>query len=170
MSALLQKMMSHLSDEDRAIFAELAERLSRVNGDVEKLTEEDLQLISAMEQKYGDKIRESHQSSSADKSAEEDTILETPFAQHVRQILARDLVNEIPMEEDAVKFVFENKWLPIDCQDDELVDDLFKRYEDDIKLCNKWREDLVAIEEDKKMALGLAWFMVIYKLNERLNS
>lgn len=169
MSALLQKMMSHLSDDDRTVFAGLAERLSKVNGDVEQLSDDDLQLISDMEQKYGDQIRTSHESSLADNKVQEDSILDTPFAQHVRQILARDLVNEIPMEEDAVKFVFDNKWLPIDCQDDDLVADLFQRFEDDIKLCNRWREDLVTVEEDKKMALGLAWFMVIYKLNERLN-
>ena len=173
MNAVLQQMLSHLSDEDKVIFAELSERLSAVDGDISKLQESDLKLIADMEQKYGEQIRASHDNTNnqpnTSQSPSMEEILDSPFGQHVRQILARDLVNEFPMEGDAVRFVFENKWIPVDCQEESLVETLYQKYEEDIKLCNQWRDELVAVNEDKKMAVGLAWFMVIFQLNERLN-
>ena len=165
MSAILEQMLAQLSDEDKAVFNQLAERLAKVQGDVSQLSEEDRELISRMESKYGEKIRKSHEHSASAKPLD---ILDTPFAQHVRQILARDLVNQFPLEEDAVRFAFENRWLPVDCQQDDLIDDLYSRFEEDINISNQWREDMVAVDQDKKMAIGLAWFMVIFQLNERL--
>ena len=165
MSAILQQMLAQLSDEDKAVFNQLAERLAEANGDINLLSDEDRNLISSMETKYGEKIRQTHDQSA---TAQQLDILETPFAQYVRQILARDLVNQFPLEEDAVRFAFENRWLPVDCQQDDLIDDIYSRFEEDIKLSNQWREEMVAVAQDKKMAVGLAWFMVIFQLNERL--
>ncbi|MCW8877239.1 MAG: hypothetical protein OQK04_13405 [Kangiellaceae bacterium] len=165
MSAILQQMLAQLSDEDKAVFNQLAVRLAEVKGDVNQLSDEDRELISSMEAKYGEKIRQTHDKSGSEQKLD---ILETPFAQHVRQILARDLVNQFPQEEDAVKFAFENRWLPVDCQQDDLIEDIYGRFKEDIKLSNQWREEMVAVEQDKKMAVGLAWFMVIFQLNERL--
>ncbi len=167
MSDVLIKMLSQLSEEDKVIFDSLAQKLKTVNGDVSLLSEDDLTLIKNMEEKYGDKIRDSQNADSLNSSSTE-SVLDTPFAEQVRQILARDLVNKFPIEADAVNFVFENKWLPIDCQNEELVADLFEKFKQDIILCNQWRNDLVTVEEDIKMAVGLAWFMVIYQLQQRL--
>lgn len=165
MSAILQQMLAQLSEEDKTVFNQLAERLAEAKGDVTQLSDEDRELISDMESEYGNKIRKSHEQSA---SAQPQDILDTPFAQHVRQILARDLVNQFPLEEDAVRFAFENRWLPVDCQQDDLAEDIYGRFEEDIKISNQWREEMVAVGHDKKMAVGLAWFMVIFQLNERL--
>ena len=167
MNSVLNEMLKLLSDEDKKAFVQLSEKLQSIDGDISRLSKEEQELIRLMEKKYGDKINQTHQAfTSSEESIE---ILDVPFAQHVRQILARDLGEQFPEEEAAVQFVFENKWLPVDCQDESLVQDLFQRFEQDICEANQWREEMVGIESDKKMAVGLAWFMVIFKLNERLN-
>ncbi|WP_196138497.1 hypothetical protein [Aliikangiella sp. G2MR2-5] len=167
MNNMLGQMIAKLSDEDKLIFNDLAEKLKKVDGKVELLSEDDLLLIREMESKYGSEINKVHEEESS--TPDEIDLLRTGFAQFVRQILARDLVKEFPMEGDAVGFVFENKWLPIDCQDDSLVSDVFEKYREDIIEANQWRDELVSVDDDKKMAVGLAWFMVVYQLNKRLN-
>lgn len=176
MSALLEKMMAELSAQDKQVFKQLAERLKAVKGDIARLPLEDLQLIQAMEQKYAASVnraasafRDSQPVQSPEQQALEVELLELPFAQQVRQILARSLGHQFPLEQDAVAFAFDNKWLPQDFNDPDLADSLYQRFEEDIKLINQWRADLVAVELDKKMALGLAWFMVIYQLQQRLS-
>ena len=166
MSRVLQEMLSLLSEQDRVLFEKLAEKMQQINGDISLLSDEEKKLIQQMEQKYGEQINQTH--SKTAQSTELD-FLEIPFAIHVRQILARDLSEKFPMEEDAVRFAFENKWLPVDCKDDNLVAELLERFAEDIREMNQWRNDMVETQSDPKMALGLAWFMVVFKLNERLN-
>ena len=166
MSEVLSKMIALLSDEDKKVFAQLSEKLKQANGDLAKLSAEELKVIKAMEVKYGDKINQANQQF---QQTEELDLSEFPFAQYVRQILARDLGDEFPQEVDAVAFVFNNKWLPVDCQDENLVEELFTRFEEDITEINQWRDALVEVKADKKMAVGLSWFMVIFQLNQRLN-
>ncbi|TQV71376.1 hypothetical protein FLL45_19665 [Aliikangiella marina] len=166
MSGVLQEMLVLLSEEDRAAFEQLAQKMKQVNGDVSLLSVEDRQMIQLMEAKYGEQINQTHNKAN---QFENFDILELPFAQHVRQLLARDLGEKYPTEEDAVRFAFENKWLPVDCQDQNLVAELYERFGEDIKEMNQWRNEMVETQSDPKMALGLAWFMIIFKLNERLN-
>ena len=167
MKSVLEQMTRLLSPEDRRAFEALSIRLSEVKGDIAKLSQEDKDLIGSMERKYGEQIKDTH--AEATKSLDEDTLFSQPFAQHVRQILARDLGNEHPQEEEAVAFAFSTKWLPLECQREELAANWFSRFEDDIRELNNWRDELVNVNEDKKMAVGLAWFMVIFQLNKRLN-
>ena len=173
MSSILTKMLAQLSDDDKQVFEELSHRLKQVNGDISKLTADDIKLIQSMESKYGESIGQVNKEQV--KPGLEEGILGTGFAQHVRQIIARDLGAKFPLEEDAVAFVFESKWLPLDCQDKELSDNLYNKYEMDINEANQWREDLVdeakegSNEETRKMALGLAWFMVVFQLYKRLS-
>jgi hypothetical protein len=167
MQNALNEMLKLLSDEDKVIFERLSQKMKMTGGNIALLSEEERSLIAQMESKYGEKINKTHQEHQTTESVVD--ILEMPFALYVRQILARDLGEQIPEEELAVKFVFENKWLPIDCQDERLIESLFERFESDIYEVNQWRKDLVGIESDKKMAVGLAWFMVIYQMNQRFN-
>lgn len=170
MSGVLNKMLAELSEEDRLVFEELSKKLKQVNGDIERLSSEDIQLIQSMESKYGKAINQTHtEYQNKNEDFIQEDILDSSFAQQVRQILARDLAAKFPSEEEVVAFVFENKWLPIDCQDEKLANELYQRYEADILDANQWRNDLVDSSSDKKMALGLAWFMVVFQLNKRLN-
>ncbi len=171
MSDILTKMLAELSDDDRHIFDQLSNRLKQSGGDISKLSADDLELIKLMESKYGEAIEQTNKKFVAQNKVNEKqtvNILDMPFAQQVRQILARELGAEFPLEEDAVAFVFENKWLPIECQDEKLAEDLYNRFEKDIVEANHWREELVDAASDKKMAVGLAWFMVIFQLHKRL--
>lgn len=166
MSEVLAKMIALLSDADKKVFEQLSEKLKQVNGDLAKLTGEELNLIKQMEAKYGDKINQTNQQFQQNSELD---LLEFPFAQYVRQVLARDLGDEFPQEEDAVAFAFNNKWLPLECQNENLVEELFSRFEDDITEINQWRNAMVEVRSDKRMAVGLSWFMVIFQLNQRFN-
>lgn len=169
MKNVLQKMLSELSDDDKKSFEDLTERLKIASGDISLLSAEDLKLIGSMELKYGDKIRNVNQKNLANDKSQQVELLDTPFAAHVRQIIARDLGAKFPLEEEALAFVFKTKWKPVDCQEANLVEDLYQRFEADIKEANQWREELGDVVNDKAMALGLAWFMVVFQLNKRLN-
>ncbi|WP_444998052.1 hypothetical protein [Aliikangiella sp. IMCC44359] len=167
MSQILAQMLEQLSDEDKQVFAQLSQSLKDCGGDIARLSEKERLVIKQMEDKYGDKIKATHQQ--YEETEEEFDILDMPFAQNARQILARDLGDKFPQEEEAIAFVFENKWMPLECQKQELVGELFNRFEQDIYEINRWREELVDIHSDKKMAVGLAWFMVVFQLNKRFN-
>ena len=142
--------------------------MKSVNGDIGRLSSDELNLIQVMEKRYGDKINQS--TAGMSKPKVDFDILTTPFAEFVRKILTRDLGHEFSEEEAVVAHVFNNKWLPIDCQDEELVDSVFERFEADIVEANQWREDLVATAKDKRMAVSMTWFMVIFQLHKRLQS
>ena len=170
MKNVLNKMVEQLSDEDKLLFTQLAEKLNAVDGDISKLSKQEFELIAKMEIKYGDKLSEFGKDLSAGESSTgSNDILKSGFASHVRQMLARDLKEQFPNEEDAVKFAFQNKWIPDDFRDPELTSQIFEDYKQDIGEANHWREDIVGIESDKSMAVGMTWFMVVYQLNERLN-
>lgn len=170
MKNVLNKMIKQLSDEDKVIFSQLAEKLNAVDGDISKLSKQEFELISQMETKYADKLSFIGDDLPGEtKSSDTTDILESGFASHVRQTLARDLKEQFPNEEDAVKFAFQNKWIPDDFRDPKISSQIFKDFKQDIGEANQWREDVVGIESDKSMAVGMTWFMVVYKLNERLN-
>ena len=165
MNSVLNEMLKLLSDEDKIIFEQLSEKLKTIGGDLSQLSDEEKRLIQDMESKYGEQINQTHDNFQ-DQSDELD-ILSLPFAQHVRQVLARDLGEQFPEEAQAIQFAFENKWIPVDCQDESMALEIYERFEQDINEANQWREDMVGVNSDKKMAVGLAWFMVIFKLHER---
>ena len=172
-------MIEKLSDEDKLIFNQLAGKLSEVNGDISKLSKDEIDFISEMEAKYADKLsqferleipgKENINRPSNSKVGGSKELLESGFAFHVRQTLARDLKSQFPNEEDAVKFAFQNKWIPQDFKELDTVQRLFDDYKQDICEANQWREEVVDVESDKVMAVGLTWFMVIFQLNQRLN-
>ncbi|TQV82766.1 hypothetical protein [Aliikangiella coralliicola] len=166
MNSLLEQMIAQLSDEDKVIFNNLSERLNEINGDISQLSADELELIKQMEAKYGNKINQVHEQQSAADNPQD--LIDTPFGNYVRQVLARDLANEFPQEAAAVAFAFENKWLPVDCQEENLIADIYDRYKDDIHIANQWRDEMLSVDSDRKMAVGLAWFMVIYQLHQRL--
>jgi hypothetical protein len=167
MSSILTKMLAQLSDDDKQAFEELSHRLKLVNGDISQLSPDDIKIIQSMENKYGESISQVNKEQV--KPNLNEGILASGFAQHVRQIIARDLGSKFPLEEDAVAFVFDNKWLPVDCQNNDLSNDLYEKYKLDIDEVNQWRKDLGDVAKDNKMALGLAWFMVVFQLNKRLS-
>ncbi len=170
MKNVLNKMVEQLSDEDKVIFSQLAENLNAVDGDISKLSKQEFELIAKMETRYADKLSQfKGELSAEDRPATSWDILQSGFASHVRQILARDLKEQFPNEEDAVKFAFQNKWLPEKFRNPDTAMRIFEDYRQDIGDANQWREDVVGIESDKSMAVGMTWFMVVYQLNERLN-
>jgi len=178
MKDVLNKMIGKLSDEDKLIFNQLADKLKAVDGDISKLSKSEFDLISTMESKYTDKLSEFESEVKLDRAEDNmessksntDDLLLSSFASHARQILARDLKSQFPKEEDAVRFAFQNKWLPEDFKESESALQLFEDYKQDICEANQWREDVVGVESDKRMAVGLTWFMMIFQLNERLNT
>lgn len=170
MKNVLNKMIEQLSDEDKVVFSQLAEKLNAVDGDISKLSKQECELIAQMEAKYSDKLSKfGGGMDGGESTVDAADILESGFAAHVRQILARDLKEQFPNEEDAVKFAFQNKWIPDDFRDPKLALQIFENYEKDISEANQWREDVVGIDSDKSMAVGMTWFMVVFKLNEHLN-
>jgi len=180
MKDVLNKMIEQLSDEDKEVFGQLAEKLKAVDGDISKLSTDELELISRMETKYADKFEKIGVEEEIDSEVFEskdtlsislgpDDILNCAFASYARQILARDLKSQFPKEEDAVRFAFQNKWLPDDFKQNDSALQLFEDYKQDICDANQWREEVVGVESDKRMAVGLTWFMVLFKLNEKLS-
>ena len=170
MKKLLNKMIEQLSDEDKLVFGQLANKLNAVDGDISKLSKQEFEMIAQMETKYSDKLSQFKGEFPPEEiSGDSKDILESSFASHVRQILARDLKEQFPNEEDAVKFAFQNKWLPEDFRNPDSALQIFEDFKQDIGDANQWREDIVGIDSDKSMAVGMTWFMVLYQLNERLN-
>jgi len=175
MKNVLEKMIAQLSEEDKLVFEQLSSRLKETEGDVSKLSEEEFSLIKLMEVKYSDKLAKINRDSDLEVSvgSTQETnvadILESGFASFSRQLLARDLKVQFPNEEDAVKFAFQNKWLPQDFKDPETVIKIFEDYKEDICEANQWRDEVVGIESDKSMAVGMTWFMILFQLNSRLN-
>lgn len=186
MNNILEKMIKQLSGEDKKQFSQLASRLNEVDGDVSKLSEEEIKFISSMEDKYANKfsklnlsesveqeeatISENTDSVNADSvvlNSVDSDLLESGFAQFARQLLSRDLKEQFPKEDDAIKFAFQNKWLPQDFKDTESAEKIFLDFEKDICEANQWREEVVGVESDKRMAIGMTWFMVIYQLYHR---
>ena len=166
---MLKKMIAQLSDEDKVIFSQLAEKLNETDGDISQLSEEELSIISRMESKYSDKLSQIPIVDTSSNINEQGSLLATTFASFVRQLLARDLKEQFPNEEDAVKFAFQNKWIPQEIKNKSSAVKIFADYEKDICDANQWREEVVGIESDKSMAVGMTWFMVVYQLNEMLN-
>jgi len=167
MKNLLKKMIEQLSEEDKLLFSELAEKLNKVDGDISKLSKNEFELIAKMEAKYADKLGAFKEQSIEENKSKD--LLESGFATHARQLLARDLNTQFPNEEDAVKFAFQNKWIPAEFREAKTAQVVFENYQQDISEANQWRDEVVGVESDKIMAVGLTWFMVIYQLNERLN-
>ena len=169
MKKVLEKMIAQLSAEDKGVFEKLAIKLEEVDGDISKLTKDELAIISDMESKYAERLSEiSIEPTEA--AAQEQPLLETSFGAYVRQLLARDLKEQFPQEEDAVRFAFQNKWVPQDLKEAKQAQKVFDDYQQDICEANQWREEVVGVESDKSLAVGLTWFMVVFQLNERLNS
>ncbi len=168
MKQLLQQMIAQLSDEDKVIFGQLATKLQEVNGNVDQLSPQELAIVKEMEAKYADKLSQVQPVSTTE--PESTDLLETGFASFVRQMLARDLKERFPAEEDAVRFAFQNKWIAQELKDPKLAQKIFDDYSDDISEANQWREEVVGVESDKGMAVGLTWFMVVFQLHQRLNS
>lgn len=176
MKNMLAKMLEKLSDEDKLIFSQLAENLNKVDGDVTKLSDKEMALIKKMEEKYEDKLSGfteltdpvlNQDEDASGSSYSENDLLNSGFAEFSRKILSRDLKEQFPKEEDAIKFAFQNKWLPQDFKEDESANKIFLEFEQDISEANQWREDVVGIDADKKMAVGMTWFMMIYQLHHR---
>ncbi len=172
MESVLQKMLAQLSESDQQKFDSLANKLKVLDGDISRLSPEDKVLIVNMEKKYSEQLKQAHKSATSENKQQNQNdidILTLPFAQHARQILARDLGEKFPIEEDAVAFAFDNKWLPIECRDKSLAEDLFEKYQQDILETNQWRQELLEVGADRVMAVGLTWFMVVFQLNKKLN-
>ncbi len=164
MKELLNKMVDQLSDQDKLIFAKLAKKLNNLEGDISKLSEEEMALISVMESKYADKLKNIQ----VNEPAKNFDILDTGFAAHAREILAKDLSGQFPMEEDAVRFAYQNKWIPEQFKIRVSAEKIFDEYQRDISDANQWRDDVVGVDSDKLMAVGMTWFMVLYQLNQKI--
>jgi len=163
MKELLDKMLSQLSEQDKLVFAQLAEKLSEADGDVDKLSKDEMAIISRMESKYAGKLK----TLPMDEPVRPFDLLETGFASYARQILAKDLNTRFPKEEDAIEFVYQNKWTPESFRDRSSAEKIFDQYLNDICQANQWREELLGVESDKVMAVGMTWFMVIYQLHQK---
>ena len=169
MKEMLEQMIAQLSDEDKSIFTELASKLESVDGDVSKLSAEELSIIGEMENKYGDKLSSFQEKSEVTVESPQE-LIDSGFGTHVRQLLARDLKEQFPQEEDAVRFAFQNKWIAQELKNTEVALKIFDDFEQDICEANQWRDEVVGINSDKSLAVGMTWFMVVFRLNERLNS
>lgn len=166
MKQLFNKMYLQLSADDQKKFQDILAKLKQLNGDISQLAEEERQLIAAMQTKYTpDGKAMQQQLSSAGDSVD---FLTLPFAEQVKQILARDLSNQFPRQDEAIAFAFNHKWLPLECQNQDLIDEFYARFEEDIIEINQWRNDLLETKSDKRMAVGLAWFMVVFQLHKQL--
>jgi hypothetical protein len=133
------------------------------------LSESELSVISQMESKYGEKLKELDIEPEVEAEGGGLKLLETGFGAFARQLLARDLKAQFPNEQDAVRFAFQNKWIPNDFKESNSSQKIFEEFKDDICEANQWREEVVGIESDKSLAVGLTWFMVLFQLNQTLN-
>jgi len=167
MENILEKMIAQLSEKDQIIFSKISKKFNEVDGDISQLSEKELSLIKSMEEKYSDKLSNFDQDIKQNDSIND--LLETGFASYARQLLARDLNARFPNEEDAVKFAFQNRWVPQEFKDPNTAIKIFDDYKNDICDANQWREEVVGIESDKSMAAGMTWFMVVFQLNQKLN-
>lgn len=168
MQDVLNSMIEKLSDEDKEIFSQLAKKLEKFDGDVSKFSDSERALIAKMESKYSDDLSTAS-TANTQSTINVGGILASGFAGFVRQQLAKYLREQYPNEEDAVRYAFNNKWLPNELRESSTASKIFLDFQEDICEANQWREEVVGIESDKSMAVGMTWFMVIYQLNLALN-
>jgi hypothetical protein len=165
MKEVLEKMIAQLSDEDKVLFSQLAEKIDQLGGDISKLSKQELDLIAKMETKYAEKLSQFKPEVTENKPAKD--LLDTGFASFARQVMAKDLKDSFPNEEDAIQFAFNNKWIPESFKDVNTAEKIYSDYEHDICEANNWRKEVVGVESDKVMAVGMTWFMVVFQLNQK---
>ncbi len=98
--------------------------------------------------------------------------LRTPFVALVKDTLNAELCRHGGSLADAIGYAFRHKWLPEQWKDAQFCEQLFLKYKMEIESHNAWRADLEAvhkINEDKRLAVGLAWFNTIFRLQQLLD-
>jgi len=159
-------MLQELDDADRPAFEALLAELRHV-GDLEKLSETNKALLKHLTSKY--------QAQQLDIDDQEQVayphidLVTSSFGEFARQLLARHLNKQFSGEEDAVKYAFEQKFVPPELKDIDKVKEIFEQYKPDIVAANAWRDPLVDTESDPVLAVGLTWFMFIYQFKQRLS-
>ena len=174
--ASVVNVVEQMSEVDREAFLLLLNKLRRVNNDPEQLTAEDkalmrdigqrnkelMQLLNPTQEPGAEAPRYAHSEVST-------AFLKTEFYLFVReQLLAEWCVHGGSLE-DAVLHAFQQKWVPEILKDEIECQKIFARHQRDIEAANAFRksvQDGEAIVEDKKMAVGLAWFTTLFKLHQ----
>lgn len=184
----LQDWLANLPVDEQQEYRDLIARLQQV-GDPEKLTAAERQALATMADRFAGRSRDpaavlerKSARASAQPVAASDTtapvmqpisaaFLQTEFVAFVREVLNRDWCARGGTLQDAVLHAFEQKWLPDELRDEAVCAQLYRRYQRDIDQANGFRQGLAGNKElvgDKRMALGLAWFTTIYKMNQLL--
>jgi len=164
MSNTLEAMLSVLSEEDRTVFEELAEKIKQVGGDLAKLSQQDREFIQKMEAKYQEKIQHAHKQ--ATREVVRPDILFSEFADFVRRRLQDEFADMSESYLSVVNQAYEQRWLPADFRDKEVALEIYQDFEEDIqKICHFSEIGEAAKDKEPVVLLGLAWFMVIYQLN-----
>jgi len=169
-------VLEQMSEVDREAFLLLLSKLRRVNNDPEQLSTEDkalmrdigqrnsalMQLLSPTQPATPESPRYAHSEVST-------AILKSEFYLFVREHLLAEWCVHGGSLEDAVLHAFQQKWLPEMLKDADECQKVFARFQRDIEAANAFRKSVQngeAIVEDKKMAVGLAWFTTLFKLHQ----
>ncbi|MEE4246060.1 MAG: hypothetical protein V2I33_11655 [Kangiellaceae bacterium] len=178
----LNRLKELLSEEDRATFEALNNKLAECGGDLTQLPAADIDIIEQMELKYGDQIKTKALQHSSDvidgkqptKEVVNDfPLLKTEFADYVKDMLLRELSEEVTDLKSAVSYAFETKWLPNELKNPDVCETLYERFCSDIEQTNEWRMQFdpnAQKADSKQMAIGLTWFMYIFQLKQWVDS
>lgn len=173
--AAVVDVLEQMSDADREAFLLLLKKLRQVNNDLQQLSEQDRALMRDIGERNQSLFALLNQRTASERSdpqyAHSDVspaILQSEFYLYMREILLREWCARGGSLEDAVLHAFQQKWLPEELKDDANCQKVFARYQRDIETANAFRksvEDAEVVMQNKKMAVGLAWFTTLYKLN-----
>lgn len=188
----LEYWLTTLPHDEQRHYRDLIARLQQA-GDPEKLSSEERQELADMANRFAGRSAESGSNTTAPSrgpaaatvtsrptipSASQPTIqpinsafLQTEFVAYVREVLNRDWCARGGTLQDAVLHAFEQKWLPDELRDEATCANLYRRYQRDIDQANGFRQGLAGnqtLAGDKRMAVGLAWFTTVYKMNQLL--
>ncbi len=182
-SPAFAQFVAQLSDSQRNELENLIATLQRV-GDVYRLPDDDrLRLLQYAQLFAGDtaqsaattdtteRIEASTTSAPATQTSTQ--FLRTPFVAFVRETLNAELCTHGGSLADAIRYAFHNKWMPDQWKNEDTCQQLFTKYKMEIESHNAWRaqiESVHKLNESKSLAVGLAWFNTIFRLQQLLDN
>lgn len=176
----LDYWLTTLPHNEQRHYRDLIARLQQA-GDPEKLSEEERQELAEMANRFAGRSEAAAKTARAPRREPapvtpviqpiNSAFLQTEFVAYVREVLNRDWCARGGTLQDAVLHAFEQKWLPDELRNEETCAQLYRRYQRDIDQANGFRQGLAGnqtLAGDKRMAVGLAWFTTVYKMNQLL--
>lgn len=182
-----QNLLALLTQDEQAAVTGVLQKLKNRANNVEQLDPEDKVLLANLARKYADELQAEavepepeettpadtahHGSGNMHKTLVSSAFMQTAFAAFMREQLELFWCSSGASLTDAIRHAFANKWLPDELKLDLPCERIYGQYQRDIDAANAFRlavQNDAIIAKDKRMAVGLAWFSYLYRMQQLL--